>query len=119
MSYNEKHTLSYPRHSTDPSTSGKTELDSWVNNGGVDIVRLPEVGLSMANIFYQEKKLQDMYLNVVGHKYSSTMNIPAYEGLKWGGSIGQLPAFPFMMYNMETTIQGLYVSRSLRKSLMG
>lgn len=115
----ENHTLSYPRHSTAPATSGKTELDSWVNNGGVDIVRLPEVGLSMANIYYQEKKLQDMYLNVVGHKYSSTMNIPAYEGLKWGGSIGQLPAFPFMMYNMETTIQGLYVSRSLRKSLMG
>jgi hypothetical protein len=96
----ENHTQSYVRHSTTPADTGKTVLDSF---RGTDY-RLPEVSLSLANLYYKEWKIRKMYLNQVGEPYIAGMGLSSYAGLAWGGNLGQLAATPFMWYEMEEFI---------------
>jgi len=65
---------------------------------------LPEVVLSLANMYYREERIRSAYLNQLPNQtpYSPSYNYPVGSvGHSWGGALGVVPNFPLMYYEME------------------
>jgi hypothetical protein len=65
---------------------------------------LPEVVLSLANMYYREQRIRSAYLNQLPNQtpYNPSYNYPVGSvGHSWGGALGVIPNYPLMYFEME------------------